>query len=376
MKIKYVTNSGKLNKNILFIMQLPPPIHGVSLMNSYVLNSQIIRKNYDIDFVNLQFSKSINEISKFSFKKIFKVLKYGFLILKKVLIQKPDLVYFTLAPVGFAFYRDAFYVMLLKMCKMQIVFHLHGKGIKINADKSWHKGKIYGWVFNKTHVICLSQRLIFDIKKIHKLIPYIVPNGIPLQENTHKADYSQNSIPQILYLSNYIQSKGILVLIKALGILKNKGFEFEARLVGAPGDLTVEMLEKIILEEDLSELINVTGPKFGNDKISEFQKADIFVFPTYNDAFPLVCIEAMQFSLPVISTFEGGIPDIVADKKTGFIIEPQNVAVLAAKIEILLKDENLRKDMGKKGYERFLNNFTINHFENNMNATFQAILGL
>lgn len=376
MRKRYSTNSDKLNKNILCIMQLPPPIHGASLMNSYVLNSQIIRKNYNIDFVNLQFSKSINEIAKFSFKKILKVLKYGFVILKKVLIQKPNLIYFTLAPVGFAFYRDAFYVMLLKVCKIEIVFHLHGKGIKINADKSWLKGKIYGWVFNKTQVICLSKRLIFDIKGIHKFIPYIVPNGIPLQENTHKATYSQNSIPQILYLSNYIQSKGILVLIKAFGILKNKGFEFKARLVGAPGDLTVEMLEKIILEEDLSELIKVTGPKFGNDKISEFQKADIFVFPSYNDAFPLVCIEAMQFSLPVISTVEGGIPDIVDDNNTGFIVEPQNAAVLATKMAILLEDENLRIEMGKKGYERFLENFTINHFENNMNATFQAILGL
>ncbi len=356
-------------------MQLPPPIHGASLMNSYLIKSDLIRRNYKTSFVNLQFSNSMNELSKFSFRKIFKMVKYGFAIIGKILGNRPDLVYFTLTPVGFALYRDAFYVFILKIFKVKIVFHLHGKGIQNNANQSRINKELYKWVFNNTNIICLSERLVSDIKDYNKTTVYTIPNGIPDRKKILKPAHSNKSTPNILYLSNYFKSKGILVLIEALGILNKRGFKFNAKLVGADGNLTVEMLENIIRKENLSEMVKVTGPKFGIDKFIEFQKADIFIHPTYNDAFPLVCIEAMQFYLPVISTDEGGIPDIVLDNETGFIVEPKNTLMLAEKISILLNNEALRLEMGEKGYERYLNNYTIDHFEKNVNATFQTILG-
>ncbi len=74
--------------------------------------------------------------------------------------------------------------------------------------------------------------------------------------------------------------------------------------VGAPFDVTIEMLEKMINKHNLTENAKVTGPMVGHNKYQQLQQADLFVFPTYNEAFPLVILEAMQFRLPVISTFE------------------------------------------------------------------------
>lgn len=361
-------------KRILCILQLPPPIHGASLMNSYVINSEKLRKNFDIDIVDLQFARSIKELEKFSFLKVYKALLYCFTIAKRVIAQRPDLVYFTLAPKGFALYRDAFYVSLLKLFKLKIVFHLHGKGINENAKNSFLKKYIYKHVFKNTHVICLSKKLADDISDVYKNTPFIVPNGIELQPKFNRNIKQLNrTVPQILYLSNYIRNKGILVIIDALGILHNQGYLFNARLVGAPADLTVDFLENKITSLNLAEVVKVIGPLYGNDKFLEFQEADIFVFPSYNDAFPLVILEAMQFSLPVISTFEGSIPDIVINNETGFIVEIKNSKTLADKISILLKDKELRDKMGKKGYERFINNYTLRHFEDNMYNTFQTI---
>lgn len=364
-------------KKILCILQLPPPIHGASLMNSYVINSELLRKNFDIDIINLQFATSIKELEKFSIRKVFKAFFFGFEIIKRVLINRPNLVYFTLAPKGFAFYRDAFYVFLLKSLKRKIVFHLHGKGINKNALNNFFKKKIYTCVFKNTNVICLSDGLAKDISEVYNSIPYIVPNGIQNFPHDNKTLNKLNvSIPQILYLSNYVTEKGILVLIEALSILNCQGFNFKARFVGAPSKLSVEMLDKIIENQNLAGCINITGPLYGNDKIAEFQKADIFVFPTFykNEAFPLVILEALHFELPVISTFEGGIPEIIVDGETGFLVETQNAQMLAEKIAILLLNKNMRIEMGKKGYERFIDNYTINHFENNMNNIFQTIL--
>ncbi|MCW5517988.1 glycosyltransferase family 4 protein [Muriicola sp. Z0-33] len=361
-------------KRILCILQLPPPLHGASLMNSYVINSEVLRRNFTIDIVNLQFAKSIKELEKFSLLKIYKAILYGFMIAKIVITKSPDLIYFTIAPKGFAFYRDACYVLLLKLLNSKIVFHLHGKGIKNNIKKSFLKKKIYAWVFKNSYVICLSERLSEDISEVYTL-PYIVPNGIKILPKRNGIQNRLNkSTVNVLFLSNYIRSKGVLVLIDALAILHSQGYLFNARLVGAPADLTIEFLENRIANQSLAEVVQVTGPLYGNDKIAEFQNADIFTFPTYNEAFPLVILEAMQHALPVVSTLEGGIPEMTIDGKTGFLVETQNAPMLAEKIAVLLKNKNMRIEMGKRGYERFMDNYTINHFEKNIHYIFQTLL--
>lgn len=363
-------------KKILCIIQLPPPLHGASVMNSHVINSEIIRSNFIIDIVNLQFSKSIKELKKFSLRKTFKTLLFCYEIVKKLRSYKPDLVYFTISPVGFAFYRDSFYVFFLKLFHTKVVFHLHGKGIKKNAQSNKLKKYLYRWVFKKAYVICLSENLVTDIADVYKSKPFIVPNGIHVQnKNNHGMHQVINSIPQILYLSNFKRDKGVLILIEALGLLKDKGYNFNARLVGAPSDLAIEPLETIIRNQDLSDFVKVVGPLYGDEKFNELRNADIFVNPTYNDAFPLVIIEAYQFAIPVISTYEGGIADMVINNETGLLVKTQNPQMLADKIAILLNDNNLRRMMGKKGYERFINNYTLEHFENNLNRTFRTILG-
>ena len=72
------------------------------------------------------------------------------------------------------------------------------------------------------------------------------------------------------------------------------------------------------------------GRKYEKEKEETFAKADIFAFPTYynNECFPLVLLEAMQHSLPVVSTFEGGIPDIVDEGEAGFLVAQKNAEKL------------------------------------------------
>jgi glycosyltransferase involved in cell wall biosynthesis len=156
----------------------------------------------------------------------------------------------------------------------------------------------------------------------------------------------------------------------------NQGYKFKARFVGAPVEITIEFLKNVLNNKELSEFVEIVGPLYGNDKVLEFEKADIFVYPTYSDAFPLSILEAMQFGLHVISTIEGGIPDMVIDNETGLLVEPNNVQMIADKIAILLKDEKLRRKLGRKGYDRFMRNYTFSHFENNMNQVFNSILGV
>lgn len=93
------------------------------------------------------------------------------------------------------------------------------------------------------------------------------------------------------------------------------------------------------------------------DIIRLYQQSDVFVLPTLADCYSLVAMEAMSCHLPVITSEIGGIPEIVADGETGFLLEPGNYSALALRLDQLVSDEGLRQAMGQAARKRALENF-------------------
>jgi glycosyltransferase involved in cell wall biosynthesis len=153
-----------------------------------------------------------------------------------------------------------------------------------------------------------------------------------------------------LFFSNLVVNKGIFVLLEALALLNERGIPFHATFAGAWESQTVEeKCGRVVREKGLKGLIDLCGPKYGDQKRHTFSEADIMAFPTYNDAFPLVILEAMSHSLPVVSTVEGAIPDMVLDGETGFLVPRQDAVALADRLALLLTDAELRKRLGTGG---------------------------
>ena len=108
------------------------------------------------------------------------------------------------------------------------------------------------------------------------------------------------------------------------------------------------------------------GKKYNEEKEAFLENADIFIFPTLNEAFGLVLLEAMEHALPCIAADEGGISEIVDEGETGFIVSKRNANILADKIEYLLIHPEERMRMGKNGYRKFNDKFTLRKFEESM----------
>jgi glycosyltransferase involved in cell wall biosynthesis len=176
----------------------------------------------------------------------------------------------------------------------------------------------------------------------------------------------QQPIANILFLSNLIESKGVWVLIVACARLKRFKTAFKLVIIGGEGEISESRLNERIEQLGLSEVVSYRGKQYGEEKQQAFAEADIFAFPTWHDCFPLVLPEAMSWSLPVVSTFEGGIPDVVEDGVTGFLVPQRDVAALAAKLETLIGNPALRQQMGAAGRERYEREFTLVRFEERM----------
>ena len=156
--------------------------------------------------------------------------------------------------------------------------------------------------------------------------------------------------------------------MRALKILNDNNVRFHCNFVGGAGDISSEQLNQKINDLKLQNCVSYLGKKYDNDKHEIFQSSDIFVFPTHyhNECFPLVLLEAMMFGLPVISTNEGGILDIVKNGETGFIVDKQNPEKLAEKLKHLIDNPEKVSLMGKKGREYFIEKYTLEVFERRM----------
>lgn len=357
-----------VKKKIFCPVPLPPPYHGSNIITQQILTSEQINKVFDIEIMALGYNENLKNIGRFEFKKLYLFIKYFIRIFKKSRIRY-DLVYFVPAVTGKAFIRDLLLLLPLKLKKQNILIHLHGKGIGDAAQNNKTYKVLYKLFFKNTSVICLSERLISDINGVFNGTVYVVNNGI-FQES-YPIHRKSNHPPVILFLSNLIEAKGVFILLEALNIIKNKGVDFKLNLIGAElGDI-IQKIQKTIALYNLQGHIIEIGPKYGEDKRKILQESDMLVFPTQNEAWGLVILESMQAGLPVVSTNEGAIPEIIDDGVTGFIVNKQDVVALANKIIILLTDEKLRHTMGSKGKDKFENNYTFDKVETNMMSVFQ-----
>lgn len=345
-------------------------------MNLKVQNSLIIKNNFSCQYIGISLSKNLDEIGKDYFRKAIKL--FGFLghVFKALLFNKPHLVYFAISPTGFAFLKDFFLILLIKMRQVPIVFHIHGKGMGQFSQRNWLWKLIYEWTFKGECVICLSAYLVSDIEPFYKNEPYILPNGIDESILIKGVVYPDRDIPVILYLSNLMKTKGVLDLIDASSLIFKKGIRFEVAIVGGPADISLDYLAEYVSNKGISGVVKIYGPLFGQEKLQMLSNSDILVLPTYysKECFPVVIIEAMQHNMPVISTYEGAIPDIVENGISGFLVNQRDVQALAEKMEILLSDRILRSMMGLAGHKRYEEMFTLQKFETRLNDILTDIL--
>lgn len=365
--------------SILLITPLPPPVHGSSMVSQWIKESKLLNEEFKMDFVNLSTSRKVEEIQKgglwLNTKKAGRFLLAFLQVFWLLCTRYYDLCYLAITCHGKPFLKDFPFVMLCKMFHKRIIIHQHNKGMSHDIDR-WPYRWALPLAYHNTKVILLSKYLYEDVSKVVKREQvFICPNGIPYIPNTNSN--RENSTPHILFLSNLIESKGAFVLLEACRILRDREIDFICDFVGKESkDISAERFCSEVKKKQLESNVIYRGPKYNEEKEYHWKLASLFVFPTYyeDETFGLVIVEAMQHGLPVVTTNEGGIPDIVIDGETGYICERKNAQQLADKIELLLSSPTLRKEMGEAGRKRYEERFTSEIFENRLKECLQIAL--
>jgi glycosyltransferase involved in cell wall biosynthesis len=188
---------------------------------------------------------------------------------------------------------------------------------------------------------------------IHVIHPAI---ALPSKKFNERKKLNQ---PPVLFFLGYISyRKGLIFLIEALNMIKEKDW----RLIVA-GDTSqdpeyVERCNVLINKYGLVEKIEFTG-MITREKINEyFSNSDIFIFPTLYEGYGMVIKEAASFGIPIITTNVSAIPYLVKNKESALLVPPEKPDAIKNAIIKLLEDEKLRKKISVGAYKTV--NFSYN----------------
>jgi glycosyltransferase involved in cell wall biosynthesis len=344
-------------------------------VGSYIQGSNLINTTFETNYINLSTAFNLHDIGKTSWKKFVNILKLYVGIVTFLANNKVDLCYLTINSRGLAWLKELVIVVILKIFNVPLIYHFHNKGVRFNATTFWKK-ILYKFQFSNSKSILLSELLYNDIAQfVRKKDIYICANGIPEIYHLSK-NKTDKGICRILFFSNLIETKGVYVLLEACKILKDKNIPFRCVYIGGEGDISGIQLDEKISQYGLQAFVEYQGKKYDEEKEQAFAESDIFAFPTFysKETFGLVNLEAMQYALPVISTREGGIPDVVVDGVNGFLIPKQNALALSEKLEILIANPALRNTMGLAGKRMYEEKFTLQIFEHRLVEILQDYL--
>ena len=152
--------------------------------------------------------------------------------------------------------------------------------------------------------------------------------------------------------------KAQLLLLQAIARLKEKGIICKLILVG-DGELRQE-IENLAKKLGIKAQITITGWASSDEVKEQISQAKLMVMPSFAEGLPVVIMESLALGTPVISTYVAGIPELVVNGESGWLIPAGDIDALTNAMEsaLTLSSQKLA-EMGKKGQEKVIQNHNI-----------------
>jgi glycosyltransferase involved in cell wall biosynthesis len=195
-----------------------------------------------------------------------------------------------------------------------------------------------------------------------------VHNGIP------DLDASFRSMPEsapvrLVMVARFEEQKDHAVLFEALAGLRHLTWQLD--LIGQGPGLEAEQRRAAAL--GLAERVVFWGSR--RDVAARLAQAQIFVLTSFYEGLPRSVLEAMRAGLPVVATAVGGVPELISEGETGFLVGMRDVEMLRQRLKLLITDPGLRKLLGSKARPRYEREFTLDRCFRDTMDVYREVVG-
>lgn len=357
-------NKSSYFKQMRKILYISPSLHvkgGISsVINGYLRSD--LAKNHAISLV-------ASHVDGHKLVKLVRALTGLLETFFYLLIKGIDIVHIHGGDI-ISFKRKFYYVKIAKLFRCKIIYHHHGADFMnqyIFLSEKW-KNRVKSTFEGVDLLICLSESWRESIQRIAQGGTIeVIPNCIKLPNTFRK---KANTHVRFTFLGLIGDRKGIFDLIRVVKRLIDDAHQIRLT-IGGNGE--ARRLLRKIKELEIASAVKYCGWIGYEERDLILRETDIFVLPSYAEGMPMSILEAMAYSVPVISTFAGGIPELVLDGETGFLFRSGDLDEMYQKIAYLVEDKNLREEMGRKGRELIRTNYNIQQATQKVSAIYNSL---
>lgn len=362
---------------ILQVLAFFSPVHGGSAMVPYYLSKELAKKGHDVTIYTSDYKLSrewVEELRQLKvrvlcFRAFTSVAKF-YLTPGLVNVAKKDIKDFDIIHLhNYRTFQNIIVCHNARKYGVPYILQAHGS-LPSNLSRQKLK-RFYDFFWGKkllqdaAKVIAVTKKEVeqyrdFDLP-IDKI--EIIPNGINLSDfeklpepGIFRRKYNlANDEKIILFLGRIDKTKGIDLLVKAFVDVLKEIAKAKLVIVG-PDDGYLPSIKRIINELEIQQHVLVIGPLYGKGKLEAYVDSDVYVLPSYYETFPVSILEASACRVPVITTNNCGIADIVKDQ-LGFVVSC-NLEELKNEIVYLLSNNQARIEFGRIGRKLIFEKFT------------------
>lgn len=196
----------------------------------------------------------------------------------------------------------------------------------------------------------------------------VTPAPTSAQRPPHTGDM------RLLCVGRLAPAKAQHLLLHALANLRQQGFTGVHLTLVGDGPNT-ESLRQLRSELHLESQVTLTGALNQTEVAARYAESDAFVLPSFAEGIPVVLMEAMSMGIPCLSTRTAGIPELIEDGVSGLLVAPSDLVGLAARIQELAENTELRQRLGAAGRERVTELYNLERNVAQLSDVFAARLG-
>jgi len=348
---------------IWLVSNLPPPVHGVAVFNASLLD-ELERREVPVRVFQVG-SDRAERIGRFS---VVKSVREGFLLVPFLAVAVwrrlrgggRTILYFTPSQGGPAVFRDVVVATIGSACLGRVIGHVHGCSWLDRYREGGLVARAMKRALSSCHqVICLGDGFTRAMRAAMGLDCVAVGNGTPAVRGGNKRALPAHGTPlQLLFLGNFIRSKGLWAAAEATEILLHRGLSVRLKCAGSWRSET----ERLEFEDRFGDgmsggAIQFLGRVDGKDKEEVLLEAHVLVLPTRypHEGQPLVLIEAMSAGTVPVTTDQGGIPDLMSFAGSERLVSASHETGcgIARTIEALIREPGEYEALSARCLERF-----------------------
>lgn len=262
---------------------------------------------------------------------------------------------------GMGFARDLGLIRVAKANNIPAMLHLHfGRVPALLTAKSFEARLMRQVLVAADGVMAMDSETMKALRRHgYGDKACLVPN--PIEDSVVPKGVERRL--DVVFVGHVTRAKGIEDLLAAWALIAKQNKTAKLRVIGPIED---EYRARLV-NSDKTRQLEFVGRLPHEETIEAIESASVLVLPSYTEGFPNVVLEAMALGTPVVATSVGAIPEMLSGN-VGFTVSPGDIAGLASSIDMLLKNEALRKKMGDCGIARVRDRYRLSKVISEMRA--------